>query len=240
MNSHHKNLLGEIKNRSGKATQHTYLDNYLGNDHPRYPISSPVLRIIAKEWMKVNKEKIALKDFTALLTSLIEGESATEKTMAGILLDYAPASLKKFNPSLFDSWLDHLKGWAEVDVLCTGTYTISEIPENFTAWKKLLIAFSKSKQIEKRRASIVLLCSPLSKVKDDRLIEITFQNIDRLKSEKEILITKAISWVLRSAVKLYKKEVQDFVNLNVDTLPKIAVRETMVKLKTGKKTKSKI
>ena len=156
-----------------------------------------------------------------------------------MLLDYSPKSLRSFDPMLFDKWLAHLQGWAEVDSLCTGAYTVTEIPANLDKWKKLLVAFSKSKLIEKRRASLVLLCSPLSKVKDEKLIEIAFDNINHLKEEKEILITKAISWLLRSEVKHYKNEVQNFVTLNADSLPKIAVRETMVKLKTGKKTKSK-
>ena len=238
MNLHHKNLLNEIKKRSGKPTQHTFLDSYLGNTHPRYPINAPTLRGIAKEWTENQGKELSVKEFTSLLTSLIEGKSATEKTMAGILLDYSPDSLRGFNPLFFDRWLNHLQGWAEVDSLCTGVYTVTEIPENFAKWKRLLISFSKSKHIEKRRASLVLLCSPISKVKDEKLIEIAFENINRLKAEKEILITKAISWLLRSAVKHYKEEVQNFVTLNTDSLPKIALRETLVKLKTGKKTKT--
>jgi hypothetical protein len=39
------------------------------------------------------------------------------------------------------------------------------------------------------------LCSPVSKVKDERMEGLTFKVIDRLKSEKEILIAKAISWL---------------------------------------------
>jgi 3-methyladenine DNA glycosylase AlkD len=239
MNAYHKFLLDEIKNRSGKATRHTFLDSYLGNTHPRYPINAPTLRMIAREWMKAHKEELTIKGFTSLLSSLIEGESGTEKTMAGVLLDYSPITLRKFEPSFFNRWLTHLQGWAEVDSLCTGAYTTTEIPGHFPEWKKQLIKFSKSKQIEKRRASLVLLCSPLMNVRNEQLIQMAFNNIDRLKPEKEILITKAISWLLRSAVKHYKKEVQDFVTLNKDSLPKIALRETLLKLKTGKKTKPK-
>jgi 3-methyladenine DNA glycosylase AlkD len=78
----------------------------------------------------------------------------------------------------------------------------------------------------------------VSRIKDERLAEVAFRNIDRLKSEKAVLITKAISWLLRSMVKHYKADVASYIKKSADTLPKIAVRETMVKLKTGKKTKS--
>jgi 3-methyladenine DNA glycosylase AlkD len=234
-NIHHREILKLIEDNSGKATQHTFVDSYLGNSHPRYPISAPVLRRIAKEWMKAHKDLTA-ETFSALLTSLVEGKSFTEKCMAGILLDCSTLDQRKFGPSLFDQWLDHLIGWAEVDAVCTGRYTESEIPANIKQWKTLLLKFSKSKNIQKRRASVVLLCSPLSQDRYDILAEIALTNVDRLKSEKEILITRAISWVLRSMIRYHKDLVSAYIKENAESLPKIAVRETLVKLKTGKKT----
>ena len=237
-NVHHREILKLIEDNSGKATQHTFLDSYLGNSHPRYAISAPVLRRIAKEWMRAHKD-LTSETIAALLTSLIEGKSSTEKCMAGILLDCSTREQRKFDPSLFDKWLDHLIGWAEVDTVCTGAYTKSEIPLDVKQWKPLLIKFSKSKNIQKRRASIVLLCSPLSQDRYDTLAEIALANVDRLKSEKEILITRAISWVLRSMIRYHRDLVSSYIKENADTLPKIALRETLVKLKTGKKTGGK-
>ncbi|HZX73597.1 MAG TPA: DNA alkylation repair protein, partial [Cyclobacteriaceae bacterium] len=127
MNKHHKELLDLIIENSGKPTQHTFLDSYLGNDHPRYPINSPTLRLIAKEWMKEHSA-ISASDFEKLLTSLIKGKSSTEKFMAGMLMDICTKEQRKFDPKIFDVWLDHLVGWAEVDVVCTGVYSATEIP----------------------------------------------------------------------------------------------------------------
>lgn len=223
-----------IKEKSGKATQHTHLDNYLGNSHPRYPIDSPTLRVIAKDWMRAHRD-MTEKQFTTMLTSLVQGESGTEKVMVGILLDNATKEQKQFDPRLFDKWSDHLEGWAEIDSVCTGRYCDSEIPENIPSWKKILTGFVKSKNINKRRASIVFLCSPLSKSDDPRLADIALANIDKLKGEKEIIITRAISWVLRSMIKHHRKAVMNYIGENEDSLPKIALRETRTKLKTGKK-----
>ena len=235
MNGFHEEILELIKKNSGKATQHTFLDGYLGNEHPRYPISAPVLRRIAKEWMSDHCD-LSARDIQRILTSLIKGKSSTEKCMAGILLDVTTKAQRKFDPASFDLWLDHLVGWAEVDSVCTGPYSITEIPNNFTVWKSLLLRFSKSKNINKRRASLVLLCSPTRTVTDARLARVAFQNIDQLKLEKEILITKAISWLLRSMVKNYRTEIVVYLKRNGDILPKIAIRETLKKLRTGKKT----
>lgn len=236
MNRHHKDILEQIRERSGTPTQHTFLDKYLGNEHPKYPISVPTLRTIAKDWMSAHSE-LGADSFARLLTSLIRGESSTEKCIVGILLDYALPDQRKINPALFDSWLDHLEGWVEVDTLCTGRYAEAEIPAQWGQWKKLILKFSKSSNINKRRASLVLFCSPLRSVKDDRLADLALDTIDKLKHEKAILITKAISWVLRSMEKHYRKELKHYLNKNKDTLPKIAVRETMTKLTTGVKNK---
>ena len=234
----HSEILRLIRKHSGNPTQHTFLDSYLGNQHPRFPISVPALRKIAKEWMKAHRE-LSVTDFEKLLSSLIQGESSTEKCMVGILLDNSTAAQRKFNPAIFGYWLEHLEGWAEVDSVCTGTYTISEIPNDWLRWKKLLVQFSKSKNINKRRASLVLLCSPLRRAKNESLTLVVLQNTERLKSEREILITKAISWVLRSAVVHHRVLVKNYLALNRRSLPKIAVRETLAVLETGKKTKSK-
>ena len=235
MNKLHKEILHLIKENSGTPTQHTYLDSYLGNDHPRYPINVPTLRLIAKEWSKSNRH-LSAKEFENIIDSLIRGKSATEKNMAGILLDFSTKEQRKFDPICFDKWLDQLVGWAEIDSVCTGSYATTEIPANWKTWSNLLIKFSKSKNINKRRASLVLLCSPMRKAADERLAAMAFININLLISESEILITKAISWLLRSMIKHHRKEVNAFLNANQDSLPKIAVRETKKVLDTGKKT----
>lgn len=234
-NKFHAEILNLIKQNSGTPTQHTFLDSYLGNDHPRYPINVPTLRLIGKEWSASHRSLGAI-EFQKIVDSLIHGKSATEKNMAGILLGFSTKEQRKFDPTCFDEWLDQLIGWAEIDSVCTGAYPTTEIPANWKTWNSLLIKFSKSKNINKRRASLVLLCSPMRKAADERLATLAFVNMDRLKHEKEILITKAISWLLRSMVKHHRKEVADYLKANQETLPKIAVRETQKVLDTGKKT----
>lgn len=234
MHSAHKAILSLIRKHSGKPTSHTFSDTYLGTSHPRYPINAPTMRIIAKAWMRDHRDLTAA-EFCSILTSLIGGVSATEKCMAGLLLDASRPAQRAFDPSVFIKWLDHLEGWAEIDTVCTGKYTISEIPGQWSKWKKILNTLSRSPNINKRRASLVLLCSPIRKVNDPRLVDTAFANIERLKHEKEVIITKAISWVLRCALTHHPMLVKKYLALNAQTLPKIAIRETLIKLKTGRK-----
>ena len=133
--------------------------------------------------------------------------------------------------------MEHLQGWAEVDTLCQSPFTSEDILSDWKTWKKALIEFSVSDNISKKRASLVLLTRPVREVKNARLSDLAFENVERLKNERDILITKAISWILRSLTKNYKKEVEKYLNENEKTLPSIAVRETRNKLNTGNKNR---
>lgn len=234
-NPFHKEILTLIQENSGKPTRHTFLNSYLGNDHMRYPINNPTMRVIARNWMRAHKD-LEAGTFVNLLTSLIEAESCTEKMMAGILMGYSTKTQRSFNPAVFDQWLDHLVGWVEVDTVCTGDFIATQLPEHWPKWKKLILKLSKDPNINKRRASLVLFCSPCSSVQDEDIAETAFQVIDRLKSEKTVIITKAVSWVLRSMIRHYRERVTVYLDANATTLPRIAVRETARKLATGKKT----
>jgi len=233
----HTLLLAEVAKKSEKPTQHTFLDSYLGNNHPSYAISMPQLRKVGKSWLSANS--LPPKEFLSMLTSLVKAPSATEKTMAGILLDYANEAQLHFDPKIYNQWLDHLQGWAEVDSLCYGHFKVDQVLTNWSNWKKLLLLLNESKNIHKRRASLVLLCKPLTRADDKRLQVLALKLVGRLKSEKEILITKAISWILRSMVKHHRNALTNYIRENKQSLPAIAVRETLTKLQTGRKTSDK-
>jgi 3-methyladenine DNA glycosylase AlkD len=238
MHPYHRELLTEIKKKGGKPVRDAFLQNYLGNPHPLYKLNSATMRKIAREWMARHRD-ISPDEFTQVIRSLVLAKTCTEKLMAGLLLDSSRDPQRAFDPALFDRWLTHLVGWVEVDTLCTGRYPEKEVPRQWTAFKKLLNRLSRDPHIQKRRASLVLLCSPLRKNADRRLLDQALKNVDRLGVEKKVLITKAVSWVLRSAAVHFPREVKKFVTLNESKLPRIAVRETLTKIDTGTKNKPK-
>lgn len=96
-NPHHQEILALIKLHAGTPTQHTFSDSYLGNTHFRYSINVPTLRKIAKDWMRAHRD-LSAQEIANLLTSLITSESATEKNMAGIMLDNTTPFTKKVRP----------------------------------------------------------------------------------------------------------------------------------------------
>jgi len=230
----HVRLLAEIKRNSGDGSQHSSNDSYLLSGHHYYDVSVPVRRAIAKQWMRAHKD-IACEDFLALLDSLYAGDSHEEKTMASILLGYHKVHRASVRPVRLDTWLNHLVGWAEVDALCQNVFTAEELLKDWHLWEAQIRAFARDENIHKRRASLVLLTGPTHRSKDVRLSRLAFAMISELIHEKPILITKAISWLLREMVLVHKDEVMRFIQTHEHALPKIALRETRRKIETGRK-----
>jgi 3-methyladenine DNA glycosylase AlkD len=236
MNKQHQQILNLIKSKAKNKpfkSKHI-LNTYMGTDDPAYDLSNPQMRKIAKTWIKKNKD-IKFDGFIKLIDSLYQGKTDTEKRIAGMLLEYLPKLRKQIDPMRIDKWLNNLNGWAQVDSLCQSSFTASELLGNWKKWKKLLLQLNKDKNINKRRASLVLLIKSLRAEENKQLAQFAFKEIDRVKKEEDKLITKAISWVLREMIKKHKKAVSKYLKANESSLPAIAVRETYRKLKTGKK-----
>jgi 3-methyladenine DNA glycosylase AlkD len=234
MNMHYESIQTKIKSNAPERFDQNKNKRYHGNDHYCYGLRVPVMRQIVKEWLQESKD-ITEKDFISFIKELYAADSYEEKCMAGMLLGYAPTLRSKITPELLNQLLDQLVGWAEIDSTCQSNFTAKELLSNWSEWSQFLEKLSKSPNINKRRASIVLLNKSVEGSSDPRLSGLAFKIISTLQSEKDILITKAISWSLRSLVKNHSNEVTTYLSENQNNLPKIAVRETETKLATGKK-----
>lgn len=234
MNKLHKEIWAEIE-RCAKET-HTPLqpgNRYVGTTKPIYLIKSAVVGEMFRAFKKRHAD-LSLVEFVALLDSLARGKTYNEFIAVGVLLGAYPKLRAALDPRDLDRWLERAQGWAEVDVFCNN-FGADEMLDNWKAWKSGLTAFTRDANVHKRRASLVLLVVPVRESADARLAKLALANVDKLKPEKDILITKAVSWILRSLIKHHRAEVEAYLDANADTLPKIALRETRVKLETGRK-----
>jgi 3-methyladenine DNA glycosylase AlkD len=134
-----------------------------------------------------------------------------------------------------EKWIKQTEGWAEDDVICQSLFSEMEVMERWDKWEKAINKFSEDNNIQLRRASLVLQCKPARESNNPELRKLAFETIEKLKGERDILITKAISWLLRSFSEKNGEEVREYLELNHESLPKIAYRETMRKIETGKK-----
>ncbi len=225
-------LLTEAKERPFKSKLN---QNYEGHKHRQYPLKMGQIARVAKEFLQQYKSEIGFDDFIELLDKLYKSDISTEKYTASKLISGHTKFKKQIHPEKIDEWLDYQEGWAEVDTLCQSIFGPKDLDNDWGSWKKLIEALNKSNNINKRRASLVLLVKSVRKSQDGKFLDLAFENIDNLKHEKDILITKAISWLLREATKQHKQKIKKYVETNQETLPAIAVRETIKKIETGKK-----
>lgn len=235
-NKYHLEILEELKKRAGEGTkyQKEREKSYDGTRKPCYSIKTSVKEQIAKDWLKKHLE-LSFSEYLGLLDSLHQGESHDEISVAGKLLGLLLKLGRKIKPTSLNKWLNFVEGWAEVDSLCQSNFTADDLLADWSNWKEIIKRLSKDKNINKRRASLVLLTKPVRDSDDKRLAKLAFNVVERLKAEKEILITKAISWLLRDLIKNHREAVKAYLENNSDSLPKIAVRETRNKLSTGRK-----
>jgi len=234
MNRQHVVILSALKQHARKQRHHQTSDSYLGSGHFYHDVSVPDRRAIAKSWLKENRA-IAHGEFVVVVDSLMRARSHEEKTTAAILLAYHPAGRKTVTLKKLDRWLDHLSGWAEIDSLCSNVFTAGEMLADWKDWSGFIGKLARSKNINKCRAALVFLTGPVRYSADERLLQLGFKIIDLVKRERDILITKAVSWLLRSLALRHRRAVADYVADNRAALPAIAVRETLRKIKTGRK-----
>lgn len=226
----HATLLRDIKTHA-RVTAFD-IAHYVGTQHRVYNVPTPMMHTIAKTFAKEHSD-ISADDCTSLADRLFHSPSFEEKVLATMILGRFPTILASLPASAFDKWLGLLTGWAEVDTFCDEIdYWLRKNPASGIT---LLKKWNKDSHLEKRRASLVVLCSSVRHSADPRWKTLAFSFTDSLTREKHVMITKAISWILRAMVKHHTTEVKDYIQSHLDTLPKIAIREATKKIQTGRK-----
>lgn len=227
----HRELIALLK-KNGKDPDGFPIASYLGTAHEVYNVPVPVLQRLVKDWSKEH-QTINGDNLISFVDTLFHGKSREEKKVASLILGRFPLYLQELESASIDRWMSELSGWEEVDSFCgeIDVWLRVDVVNRLSLLKK----WNKDRQIEKRRASFVVLCSSVRNDNSKTLRDLSFTFIDSLKSEKHVMITKAISWLLRALIKYHKGEVAHYLEVNASTLPSIAVREVKEKLKTGKK-----
>lgn len=217
----------------GPSKDREFLARYLGTPRPTHAIKTAQLKAYAKKI--VHESKFSDLAWYDLLDQLYAGPLFEHRTLAGTLLTMLPTFREHLKLSRLEKWLSQQVGWCEIDVTCQSGWTAGELLNRWSEWQPFSTKLTQSTNISMRRASLVLLVSPLRSSNNEQLTRQALTTIQRLKSEKAVLITKAISWVLRSMIRQQPDTVRIFLDENSASLPAIAVRETRRKLDTGRK-----
>ena len=206
-----------------------------GSDRTWFRVRMPDMRDLLKSWKSKNGVTLTFDDWWQTVDDLYHGDSLDERIFAGLLIAAFPKFRQEVSFEQLDLWLGQLEGWKEVDNTCQSGYSADDLRVDWEAWERFLRRLCKDKNINKRRASLVLLVKPLRSDGDERFLELALHQIESLKRETNKLITKAVSWVLRAASIHHANTIRQYLQSHRESLPAIAVRETEKKLLTGKK-----
>ena len=208
--------------------------SYSGSPRKSYHIKNSVKYQKLKAW-KSRHTDITFDEFINVLDQLNNGETSTERTSIGYLLETFPKFRKQLDLSKLENWISNLEGWAEIDSLCQRPFGKEDLESRWSEWKSLLQRLNQSTNPSKQRASLVLMIKTLRQTNKKKIITLAFENITNLLPSKNKLITKAISWILREMSRYHKKEVIEYYKKYEQQLPAIARREVKRKLETGRK-----
>jgi 3-methyladenine DNA glycosylase AlkD len=203
-------------------------------DHVEYGLSVPAMRAFIQEWL-ANHDPLPFDSWLTLLDTLYSGHSLEERSAAGLLLSRHKAHRSRLDLAQFERWLAQLEGWKEVDSTCQTVFTPAEMFSRWAEWEAFLRRMAASANLNQQRASLVLLVDVVRSSDDPRGIGLAVELMQRLQTERDKRISKAVSWVLREAVKRHRGAVEQYLDANRAHLPNATVREVETKLNTGKK-----
>lgn len=230
-----KEIRAFLKGAAGGEKSELAAANYTGSPRVHLGIGAPGLHDYVADLIAEHPPDFTPGAAIPLLTALYAGETVEEPILAGLLLAKLPNVRRALALDVFEGWLDKLTGWVEVDSTCQSTFPAREIYQRWDEWSAHLRRLNASPNINKRRASLVLLIRTVRESADPRGIGLVLELIEPLKQERDKLITKAISWVLREGTKRHRETVSGYIDAHARELAAHIVREVRVKLETGKK-----
>ncbi len=218
------NIEPEIRDRMLKS---------IPTKHKLYGVRIPKLRQIAKDWYKQNKD-LNLKSFIELFSVLWKDKSREERTIAIELLNFYKEHIPNISKQSINDWIKSLDNWEETDgfaLYLVGRWMLSDMDK----LQGYLWELIEDENVWLRRVAVVATIEFNDWKNDKANPELTFKLIDVVKEDKHPMITKAVSWAIRTLIKEHKDEVATYMEKNSSVLAKHVVREVNNKLTSGLK-----
>jgi 3-methyladenine DNA glycosylase AlkD len=199
-----------------------------------YGVKVPHLRKMAADWQRAHKQ-VARDELLALVEALWDGGSLEERSLAIYLLE----RYKRWIPDLtwqhFERWRCGLDNWVVTDGLAMWVMAVWMLadPESRPDHLWDLIA---DEDLWSRRLALVATTGLNRIRKDVHFPDLTLALVDRVKTERHPMMTKAISWALRALGEKEPRAVAAYLEENRDALAGHVVREVENKLRTGLKS----
>jgi 3-methyladenine DNA glycosylase AlkD len=197
-------------------------------------VRAPALGAIARGWQQAHRD-ISCEELLGLVEALWSGPSQEERVMALLLLIRFRRCLLRLEWQHVERWRHGVENWGLGDLLATEVFGPWLLADRDTRLAHLdtLIA---DPNVWSRRLALVATV-PLNRAPKARVPpDLTFALVERVKAQRDPMITKAVSWALRELAKTEPARVAAYVEANRSELAAHVVREVGNKLRTGLKS----
>lgn len=211
----------------------TRLQHKLMTELEIHGVRVPELREIIKEWKHAHKTSKAT-EILALFELLWHGKSREERLLACYLLQSFPSHMAQLSLEKLDQWRAGIDNWEVADAFAQyilGVW-ILEFPDSRVTYLWDLIA---DEEKWSRRLALVATTFMNRHYKESAFPDLTLALVDIVKTERDPMITKAVSWALRVLGERHAASVRVYLEENAEILAKSVMREVLHKLLLGRK-----
>jgi len=209
---------------------------YFRGDHKLrfYNVGTVPMRAFARSIYQANRVSWSVADAMTLADKLIEDDYLETKSVG---IEVVARFHRSFTPKLLPRWKrwladNHSANWATTDSI--SGQLIGPLLVQYPALAERLRAWSKDRNMWVRRASIVGLNALVRK---SVALDIAYEIAQKLHSDKEDLIQKAVGWVLREAGKVDAKRLETYLLANGPTIPRTTLRYAIERFPVAKRRK---
>jgi 3-methyladenine DNA glycosylase AlkD len=211
----------------GKREKHG--PGYVGTDLEFWSVSTPNFRALIRQIADDLPQS-----WEVCADALWQRPIYDVRILAILLAANHAGQFRKTHWNLLAGWMKDASGWAMVDTLCCEA--LAPLLKNYPELADKTGTWPRSRNLWMRRASLVAFCVP---VRHGELSERAFNHAAALLEDRDPMVVKAESWLLRSATKHFKSEVESFLRSHESEMAPLILREVRTKMATGRKTNKK-
>lgn len=128
--------------------------------------------------------------------------------VANYILTIRPDAFNTKNIIVLDRYLNHLDSWGEIDDFCV--HVLPPLLHTYpTQTLSLLARWNKSKNLWKRRASVVAFTRSIGQ--SGAFVDEALKLCDNLIHDEEDLVLKGVGWALKDNLEAHKTKVMAYI-----------------------------
>lgn len=215
------------------------LRKYIGTELHVYGVTSKSQSDIAKNDFSFIEDDV-LKNFKIFDKIYFESNVFEIKNLSFIYLNNNHKYISAIEQiKILPKWIDKVDNWAHSDTLSKFLTRLLEHQDTQTKMVDLILKWNQSKNLWKRRQSLITLFY-YSKTKKN-YVEFEFAEllISKLITDKEYFVQKAVGWSLRECNNVYPKQTYAFIEKNIKLITSVAFTTCIEKMTLQEKNNLK-